>query len=87
MDIAERKQLLEESVAEDPERAGSTRYALRVGPTGIEWFAARLTRMVDGEPEFHGYPCSHVKPAVLRQFKIAGRITEAEYRRFLRELA
>jgi hypothetical protein len=86
MPTEEREQLLTDSVPEDPARLDSPRYAFRVGAGGLEWFAARCTRVVDGEPEFHGYPCSHVPIAVLRRFRELNRLTEAQYRRLIKEL-
>ena len=86
MDPAERNRLLEGAISEDPGRVDSVRYAFRAGAAGQEWFAARFTRMIDGEPEFHGYPCSYVPGKVLKQFWAEGRISEAEYRRLRREL-
>ena len=79
MSVGEREMLMAESIAEDEAAVGSTRYALRTGPAGLEWFAGRLTRIVDGEPEFHGYPCDHVPIRVLRRFRDAGKITRAQY--------
>lgn len=87
MGLDERNRLLQESVAEDAERPTSHRYALRVGPRGYEWFTARLTRVTsDGDVEFHGYPTTHVPPRVLRRFRDLGRLTDAEYRRFVKEI-
>jgi len=86
MEPDERERLLQEAVPENPGVVGSSRYALRLGEGGYEWFVALLTRMVDGEPEYHGFPCAHVPYRVLRAFRDAGRITDAEYRRFIKEL-
>ena len=79
MSVEERERLMAESIAEDAAAVGSTRYALRTGPSGLEWFAGRLTRVMDGEPEFHGYPCDHVPIGVLRRFRDSGKITQAQY--------
>jgi hypothetical protein len=86
MDVAERQRLLDESIPEDPERPDSTRYTFRIGAAGHEWFAARFTRMVNDEPEFHGYPCSHVPVKVLRTLRDGGRISDALYRKLVKEL-
>lgn len=79
MGISEREALFAGSIPEDPERPDSTRYAFRMSQDGFEWFAARLTRMDAGEPEFHGYPCNHVPIRVLRRFRDLGRLTEAQF--------
>lgn len=77
--------MLAESV-EDEANASRARYALRSGPGGFEWFAARVTREVEGELEYHGYPCDHVPIRVLRRFRDLGRITPAQYEKFRKEL-
>ena len=51
MSVEEREKLMAESIAEDEAVAGSTRYALRIGASGLEWFAGRLTRLVDGDTQ------------------------------------
>jgi hypothetical protein len=85
MSVEERERLMAESIAED-DADGSTRYALRIGPSGLEWLAGRLTRLVDGEPEYHGYPCVHVPIRVLRRFRDLGKITEAQYEKLRKVL-
>jgi len=87
MGLDERTRLLLESVAEDPEQPTSPRYAFRVGPRGYEWFVGRLTCVTpEGDFEFHGYPTAHVPPCVLRRFRDLGRLTDAEYRRLVKDL-
>ncbi len=86
MSVEERERLMAESIAEDEAVAGSTRYALRIGPSGLEWFAGCLTRLVEGEPEFHGYPCVHVPIRVLRRFRDLGKITPAQYEKLRKVL-
>lgn len=82
----ERKELLRESVAEDPASPMSRRFAVRRSESGPEFFAAQATRTVGDEVEFHGYPTRRVPGSVLRRFKDQGRISQAEYRRLLRRL-
>lgn len=84
MTVAERQQLLEGSVPENPDAAGSRRFALRRTQSGLEWFAARLTRFDDGVPVFHGYPEPAVPARVLRVFLERGDIKPAEYKRLLK---
>lgn len=87
MTVEERQKLFLESVPEDGDQPASPRYAFRVGPRGYEWFAARLTRVSpEGETEFHGYPTDHVPPRVLRRFRDLQRLSDAEYRRLLKEV-
>ncbi len=86
MSIEERRALLAESVPEDPAQLGSPRYAFRVTAQGFEWFAGRLTRIVDGEPEFHGYPTNYVPIRVLKHLRDTGRLSDPEFRRLRREL-
>lgn len=86
MSLDERERLFRESLPESEVDSRSPRFAFRVGPRGYEWFIARLTQVTDGEPEFHGYPADHVPPRVLRRFRDLGRLTEAEYRRLLKEV-
>jgi hypothetical protein len=86
MSVEEREQLMAASIPEDDAVPGSPRYALRDGPGGREWFVGRCTRIVDGESEFHGYPCFHVPIKVLRRFRDLGHIAQAEYERLRKEL-
>ena len=82
----ERTELLRESVARDPSLPTSQRFAVRRTGTGLEFFTARMTREVDGDIEFHGYPTTHVPGLVLRRFRDEGQITPAEYRRQVKRL-
>jgi hypothetical protein len=86
MGIDERRRLLEESIPADPARPESPRYAFRLGEHGLEWFCARFTQMVGGEAEFHGFPCDTAPTQVLRRMRDEGRLTEAQYRKALKEL-
>jgi hypothetical protein len=86
MSVEERERLMLESVPEYPDSPTSPRYAFRITAQGFEWFAGRFTRMVDGEPEFHGYPCSVVPIAVLKRLRVAGRLTPAQYRWLVKDL-
>jgi hypothetical protein len=60
MSVVARTQLLQASIPEQPNDPNSVRHALRRGAGGLEFFAARWTREVDGEQEFHGYPTAYV---------------------------
>ena len=41
--------------------------------------AGDLTREVDGEPEFHGHPATHIPNKVLRALRERGDISAAEF--------
>ena len=86
MTLRERTELLRESVPEDLESLTSTRFAVRRGMSGLQFFTARMTRIVDGEVEYHGYPTRQVPGRVLRQFRDQGRISRAEYRSLVKRL-
>ena len=78
--------LLHDSIAIDPGSPTAQRFAVRHGASGLEFFTARMTRVVNGDVEFHGYPTSHVPGRVLRRFRDLGRITGAEYRSLVKRL-
>ena len=82
----ERATLLRDSIAIDPGSPTSQRFAVRQGASGLEFFTARMTRVVAGDVEFHGYPTAQVPGSVLRQFRDQGRITVAEYRSLVKRL-
>ena len=86
MTLPERTQLLRNSIAADPNLPTSRRFAVRRSESGLEFFAAQMTRVVNGETEYHGYPTVYVPGRVLRQFRDDGTITGAEYRRLLKRL-
>ena len=82
----ERTALLQESVARDPDSPTSQRFAVRRGTSGLEFFTARVTRIVNDDVEYLGYPTRQVPGSVLRWFRDQGRITNAEYRNLLKRL-
>ena len=82
----ERTTLLQESVAKAPDSPTSQRFAVRRGASGLKFFTARVTRVVNDDVEYHGYPTSQVPGSVLRRFRDQGRITKAEYRSLLKRL-
>ena len=82
--LRERHELLLASVPENPGDPQSRRYNIRRQVHGLEVFEAKFTREVDGDVEFHGYPCLSVPTRVLRIFRDDGRITGAEYRRMVK---
>lgn len=86
MSPQERDVLLRDSVALDPESETSRRYAVHRGDSGLEFFEAKCTRVVEGDPEYHGHPTSRVPSKVLRIFRDRGLITTPEYRRAVRQL-
>ena len=86
MSVDERARLLAASIAENPRDPRSVRYTFRRGAGAVEFFAARWTREVDGEQEFHGYPTSHVPGSVLKKLRDRGDITEPEYNRLRKDL-
>ncbi len=84
MTVPERNELLETAVPRDPHDPRSRRFNVRRGPDGLEVYDAKWTQAVDGDPEFHGHPATHVPAAVLRAFRDQGKITEAEYRHLVK---
>lgn len=86
MTLQERTQLLRNSVAEDPNLPTSRRFAVRRTDSGLEFFAVQMTRIVDNETEYHGYPTFYVPVKILRQFRDDGIITRAEYRNLVKRL-
>ena len=86
MTLDERAELLRHSVAEDPDSPTSRRFAIRRNESGLEIFAAQMTRIVDGESEYHGYPTDHVPGKVLRHFRDNGTITRPEYKKLVKRL-
>ena len=82
----ERSQLLKGSIAADPASPKSRRYAVRRGDAGLEFFAAQVTQVVGGKPEYHGYPADHVPGNVLREFLKKGVISRPEYSKQIRKL-
>jgi hypothetical protein len=85
MTIEERDALLAESVPESPHQPGARRYALRRSGD-LEWFVGVPTEYQQGEVVFHGYPTQAVPAKVLRVFRDSGKITEAEYRKMVKDL-
>jgi len=83
--VEEREELLRNSVP-GGSGARSRRYTLRRANTGLQFYEAKWHTDVDDEPEFHGHPTTRVPNRVLRVFRDEGRITQAEYRRHVREL-
>lgn len=86
MTLRERTELLRESIAERPDSPASPRFAVRRSESGLEFFTARMTRVVDGEVEYHGYPTRRVPGRVLRRLREQGRISQAEYRNLVKRL-
>ena len=82
----ERETLLHDSIAEDPGSPTSQRFAVRRGASGLEFFTARVTQVVNDDVEYHGYPTSQVPGSVLRRFRDQGGITVAEYRSLVKRL-
>lgn len=86
MTVAERDALLKDSLSEDASKESSRRFAFRRAQNRLEFFEAKFTRMVDGEPEFHGHPTVRVPATVLRKFLDAGAISKLEYEELRRGL-
>jgi hypothetical protein len=86
MTIEERNALLVLSIPEDPANPHSRRYTFRRTDHGLEFFEAKWTRDVDGDPEFHGHPTRHVPGRVLRQFLGNSSITRTEYEGLRKDL-
>ena len=74
----------------EPEHAGSPssrRFAVRRGRSGLEFFAAQVTRTAeDGKVEYHGYPTHRAPGKVLRRFRDQSHFTAAEYRQLVKRL-
>ena len=86
MTVRERAELLRDSIAEDPDASASRRFAVRRTESGLEFFTAQATRVVNGEVEYHGYPVHYVPGKVLRQFRDRGDISPSEYRSLVKRL-
>jgi hypothetical protein len=84
--VEERDELLRTSVALDPDRIDSRRFAIRRGADGLELYEGKFTLQVGEDAEFHGFPTAHMPARVLRIFRAAGSINEAEYRRLVKGL-
>lgn len=84
--LAERNDLLKNSVSEDGSDLDPVRYAVRRTNGGkLEWFRTLLTlEHADGRIEIHGHPFipgkPKVPPKVLRFLRDNGTISKAEYR-------
>jgi hypothetical protein len=86
MTLRERSELLLGSVAEDPHSPTSRRFAVRRIESGLEFFTAQMTQVVNGEIEYHGYPAPYVPGKILRQFRDQGKISQSEYRSLVKRL-
>jgi hypothetical protein len=86
MTIEERNALLLASIPEDPTNPRSRRYTFRRAAHGIEFFEAKWTCDVDGDPEFHGHPTRRVPGRVLKVLLENGAITRPEYERARKNL-
>ncbi len=82
---AERTQLLDESIPQNPGDAHSRRYNVRRSGKGLEVYDAKWHADVEGEPEFHAHPAGYVPTRVLRALRDAGTITGSEYRRLVKQ--
>lgn len=88
MTAAARNELLQSSVPENRDNPASTRFAVRRGSSGLEFFVARATLIArNGEVEYHGYPAKCVPGNVLKLFFERGDINKAEYRKHLKRLS
>ena len=86
MTRSERDQLLKDSIAESPSVTNSRRFAVRSTDSGPEFFAAQVTQVVEGKPEYHGYPTDHVPGNVLREFRNRNLISKPEYGKQIKKL-
>lgn len=86
MTLPERTHLLLNAIAEDQNSPASRRFAVRRSDSGLEFFAAQMTRIVNGETEYHGYPTGYVPGNILRQFRENGSITRPEYNKLVKRL-
>jgi hypothetical protein len=60
---------------------------MRRAEGGVEFYDIKWTGFLDDDDEFHGHPASYVPATILRRFRDGGRITAAEYRRFVNTFA
>ena len=86
MTLRERSELLRGSVAENPHSPTSRHFAVRRIESGLEFFTAQMTQVVNGEIEYHGYPTPYVPGKILRQFRDQGKISQSEYRSLVKRL-
>ena len=86
MTLRERTELLRDSVAVNPDSSASRRFSVRRTESGLEFFTAQMTQVVNGEVEYHGYPTRYVPGIILRQFRDQGEISHSEYRRLVKRL-
>ena len=86
MTLRERTELLRDSVAVNPDSSASRRFSVRRTESGLEFFTAQMTQVVNGEVEYHGYPTRYVPRIILRQFRDQGKISHSEYRRLVKRL-
>lgn len=86
MTVAERNVLFSASVPVDLVDPHARRFAIRRTLHGIEIYDVKWTRDVEDDPEFHGHPATRVPPSVLKAWRDAGTITQAEYGRLRKEL-
>ena len=86
MTLRERAELLRDSIAENPDAPASRRFAVRRTESGLEFFTAQVTQVVNGEVEYHGYPALYVPGKVLRRFRDQGKISQSEYRHLVKRL-
>ena len=86
MTLRERTELLRDSVAENPNSPASRRFAVHRTESGLEFFTAQMTRIVNGEVEYHGYPTRYVPGKILRQFRDQDKISQSEYRSLVKRL-
>lgn len=86
MTLRERSELLRGSVAEDPNSPTTRRFAVRRVESGLEFFAAQMTQVVNGQIEYHGYPTHCVPGKILRRFRDQGKISQSEYRSLVKRL-
>lgn len=86
MTVRERNALFLSSTPADPADPHSRRFVLRRTAQGIELYDVKWTRDVQDDPEFHGHPATRVPPVILKAWRDAGILTQAEYVRLRREL-
>lgn len=85
--IEERDQLFARSVPIDPVDPHARRFALRRRDDGrLQVFDVKFGDERDGEPEFHGHPASRVDRQALKKWRADGEISDAEYKRLVKEL-
>lgn len=84
--VEERDDLLARATQVAPGRPDSSRYSMRRGAAGLEFYIGRFTCREGEDIIVHGYPTRRVPAKILRHMRDQGDLTDAEYKRLVRDL-